>query len=73
MVWLEGGSFMTGSGAWSSLDGGPLTRRGVILVTLNYRLSIFGYLAHRLLTAESPHNFSSNYGLLDQLAALAGR
>jgi para-nitrobenzyl esterase len=70
MVWLEGGSFMTGSGAWSSIDGGPLTRRGVILVTLNYRLSIFGFLAHPQLTAESPQHFSSNYGLLDQLAAL---
>src|ERR1700722_18676087 len=61
---------MTGSGAWTSIDGGPLTRRGGVLVTLHYRLSIFGCLAHRLLTAESPDHFSSNYGLLDQLAAL---
>lgn len=70
MVWLEGGSFMTESGAGEHIDGAPLARRGIVLVTLNYRLSVFGFLAHRLLTAESPHHASSNYGLLDQLAAL---
>jgi para-nitrobenzyl esterase len=70
MVWLEGGSFMTESGAGEHIDGAPLARHGVVLVTLNYRLSIFGFLAHELLTKESPHHFSSNYGLLDQLAAL---
>lgn len=71
MVWLEGGSFMTGGGAGARIDGAALARMGVVLVTLNYRLSIFGFLAHPLLTAESPHGASSNYGLMDQLAALA--
>lgn len=70
MVWLEGGSFMTGGGAGERIDGAALARRGVVLVTLNYRLSVFGFLAHPLLTAESGHQASSNYGLMDQLAAL---
>lgn len=70
MVWLEGGSFMTGGGAGARIDGAALARRGVVLVTLNYRLNMFGFLAHPLLTAESPHKASSNYGLMDQLAAL---
>jgi para-nitrobenzyl esterase len=70
MVWLEGGSFMTGGGAGARIDGAALARRGVVLVTLNYRLNVFGFLAHPLLTKESPHGASSNYGLLDQLAAL---
>lgn len=70
MVWLEGGSFMTGGGAGVRIDGAALARRGVVLVTLNYRLNIFGFLAHPSLTRESEHGASSNYGLLDQLAAL---
>jgi carboxylesterase type B len=70
MVWLEGGSFMTGGGAGARIDGAALARMGVVLITLNYRLSVFGFLAHPLLTAESPHHASSNYGLMDQIAAL---
>jgi carboxylesterase type B len=70
MVWIEGGSFMTGTGASARVDGAAFAKRGVVLVTINYRLNVFGFLAHPLLTAESPHHSSSNYGLLDQLAAL---
>jgi para-nitrobenzyl esterase len=70
MVWFEGGSFMTVSGASARIDGAALARRGVILVTVNYRVNIFGFLAHPLLTAESEHHASSNYGLMDQIAAL---
>ena len=71
MVWFEGGGFMTVSASNARIDGAPLARRGVILVTVAYRVNIFGFLAHPLLTAESDHHASSNYGLLDQLAALA--
>jgi len=70
MVWFEGGSFMTVSGASARIDGASLARRGVIVVTVNYRVNIFGFLAHPLLTAESEHHASSNYGLMDQIAAL---
>jgi para-nitrobenzyl esterase len=70
MVWFEGGSFMTVSGASARIDGARLARRGVIVVTVNYRVNIFGFLAHPLLTAESAHRASSNYGLMDQIAAL---
>lgn len=70
MVWFEGGSFMTVSGASARIDGAALARRGVIVVTVNYRVNIFGFLAHPLLTAESEHHASSNYGLMDQIAAL---
>jgi len=71
MVWLHGGSFESGSGAEPSCDGAALARLGAVVVTLNYRLGIFGFLAHPSLTAESAEGTSGNYGLLDQLAALA--
>jgi para-nitrobenzyl esterase len=70
MVWLHGGSNTVGSGTQSTYDGGSLTRHGVLLVTLNYRLGVMGFFSHPELTAESPHHSSGNYGLLDQLAAL---
>src|SRR5580704_9560015 len=70
MVWLHGGSNTVGSGAQSTYDGVSLTRHGVLLVTLNYRLGVMGFFSHPELTAESPHHSSGNYGLLDQLAAL---
>jgi len=70
MVWFEGGSFMTVSGASARIDGAALARRGIVIVTVNYRVNIFGFLAHPLLTAESEHRASSNYGLMDQIAAL---
>ena len=70
MVWLHGGSNIVGSGTQSTYDGVSLTRHGVLLVTLNYRLGVMGFFSHPDLTAESPHHSSGNYGLLDQLAAL---
>jgi para-nitrobenzyl esterase len=71
MVWLHGGSNTVGSGTQSTYDGVSLTRHGVVLVTLNYRLGAMGFFSHAELTAESPHHSSGNYGLLDQLAALS--
>ncbi|TDT37290.1 para-nitrobenzyl esterase [Streptomyces sp. BK208] len=69
MVWLHGGGFTIGSGTF--YDGGKLAARGdVVVVTLNYRLGAFGYLAHPGLAGESPEGVSGNYGLLDQQAAL---
>jgi len=70
MVWIFGGSNTGGSPAAAYLDGTSLSRRGVVMVTINFRLGIFGFFAHPGLTAESPHHSSGNYGLLDQLAAL---
>jgi para-nitrobenzyl esterase len=70
MVWLHGGSNMVGSGTQTTYDGVSLTRNGIILVTLNYRLGVMGFFSHPELTAESPHHSSGNYGSLDQLAAL---
>jgi para-nitrobenzyl esterase len=70
MVWLHGGSNTVGSGTQSTYDGVSLTRHGVLLVTLNYRLGVMGFFSHPGLTTESAHHSSGNYGLLDQLAAL---
>ena len=70
MVWVHGGGLRNGTGAQVTYDGSALARRGVVVVTLNYRLGPFGYLAHPLLTAESANNASGNYGVLDQIAAL---
>jgi para-nitrobenzyl esterase len=69
MVWIHGGAFVLGSG--QDADGSLLAAKGkVIVVTINYRLGPFGFLAHRALEAESPRHVSGNYGLLDQQAAL---
>ena len=70
MVWLHGGANIAGSGSQSTYDGVGLVSHGVVLVTVNYRLGVFGAFSHPELTAESPHHSSGNYGLLDQLAAL---
>ncbi len=70
MVWIHGGAFKSGSGSLPIYDGAGLASRGVVVVTFNYRLGPFGFLAHPLLSAESPHGVSGNYGLLDQVAAL---
>lgn len=69
-AYIHGGAFTGGSGDVSMYDGDHLARRGLIVITLNYRLGILGFFAHPDLTAESPHHSSGNYGLLDQLAAL---
>src|SRR5271170_646652 len=70
MVFIHGGSFIAGSGSQPQYDGANLAARGVVVVTINYRLGVFGYLAHPELSAESPLHTSGNYGLLDQMAAL---
>lgn len=70
MVWIHGGGLTTGSGASSWYDGTALAHKGVVVVTLNYRLGPMGFLAHPVLTAESGQGSSGNYGLLDQVAAL---
>ena len=66
-VWIHGGGFITESGR---INGEPLARSGIVVVSFNYRLGMFGFLAHPELTRESPHHASGNYGLLDQIAAL---
>ena len=70
MVWIHGGGNFAGSGSEATFDGEAFARRGVVLVTANYRLGVFGFFAHPELTAESPHHASGNYGLMDQVAAL---
>lgn len=71
MVWIPGGGLQNGSASTPLYWGDELARRGVIVVTVNYRLGALGFLAHPELTAESPYKGSGNYGLLDQIAALA--
>jgi para-nitrobenzyl esterase len=69
-VWIHGGSFIWGASSEPFYDGAALARRGTVVVTINYRLGVFGYLAHPDLSAESANGISGNYGLLDQIAAL---
>lgn len=70
MVWFHGGGYTNGAGSQGTYEGTKLARRGVVIVTVNYRLGALGFLAHPALTAESPLHTSGNYGLLDQIAAL---
>jgi para-nitrobenzyl esterase len=70
MFWIHGGGYTTGSGGLKSYDGEKLARSGVVVVTINYRLGPFGFFAHPLLTKESEHASSGNYGMLDQIFAL---
>jgi len=70
MVWIHGGGFTGGSGSSDFYDSKAFARKGVILVTINYRLGVFGFLAHPHLSKESKHGSSGNYGLLDQIASL---
>jgi para-nitrobenzyl esterase len=70
MVWLHGGGFAQGSGSTLAQNGEGLARKGVVAVTINYRLGVFGLLANPELTRESGHNASGNYALMDQIAAL---
>ena len=70
LVWLHGGGFVGGSGTDPSHSGSGLAQKGAVVVTLNYRLGVFGFFAHPELTRESDHNASGNYGLMDQIAAL---
>ena len=70
LVWIHGGGLRIGNGADSSYDGAALAGRGAVVVTINYRMGALGYLAHPLLSEESAHGASGNYGVLDQIAAL---
>jgi len=70
MVWIYGGGFQAGSTSEPRQNGEFLARRGVVVVSMNYRLGIFGFFSHPELTKESAHRASGNYGLMDQAAAL---
>ncbi len=69
-VFVHGGSLVRGSSQESVYDGAALAKRGIVVITINYRLGVLGYLAHPGLSAESPQGISGNYGLLDQIASL---
>jgi len=71
LVYIHGGAYTGGSGEVRVYDGEALAARGVIVVTFNYRLGVFGFFAHPGLTEQSGHGASGNYGLMDQIAALA--
>lgn len=70
MVWIHGGTLIWGSGHSSMYSGQAFAKRGVVLVSINYRLGVLGYLAHPELSKESADDTSGNYGLLDQIQAL---
>ena len=70
MVWIYGGGFQAGSSSEPRQDGGKLAEKGVVVVSMNYRLGVFGFFSHPELTRESEKKASGNYGLLDQTAAL---
>ena len=70
LVYFYGGGFVAGSGDEPRYDGEGMAAKGIVAVTVNYRLGVFGFLAHPELTKESPHHASGDYGLLDQAAAL---
>ena len=70
LVYFYGGGFVAGDGSEPRYDGEGMARRGIVSVTLNYRLGLFGFLAHPELSKESPRRAAGNYGLLDQAAAL---
>ena len=70
LVWIYGGGFAAGAASEPRQDGEKLAKKGVVVVSMNYRLNVFGFFTHPDLAKESGHNASGNYGLLDQLAAL---
>lgn len=70
MVWIHGGGFVAGAGDLPDEDGAALARHGIVVVTLNYRLGLFGFLALPGFAAESAHHAAGDYGLMDQTAAL---
>lgn len=70
MVWIFGGGFAAGSASEPRQDGEVLAQKGVVVVSMNYRLNVFGFFVHKDLAAESPQHATGNYGLLDQWAAL---
>jgi para-nitrobenzyl esterase len=70
IVWIHGGGFSGGAGSCAVYDGEEMAKKGIVFVTINYRLGVFGFLALPELTAESGLKVSGNYGFLDQIAAL---
>jgi para-nitrobenzyl esterase len=70
MVWIYGGGFVAGTTSEMRQDGTNLAKHGVIVVSMNYRLGVFGFFTHPELVKESGHNSAGNYGFLDQLEAL---
>ncbi len=70
LVYFYGGGFVAGDGSEGRYDGESMAAKGIVAVTVNYRLGVFGFIAHPELTKESPHRASGNYGLLDQSVAL---
>ena len=70
MLWIHGGGNFAGASSEAIFDGQPLAKHGVVLVSANYRMGVFGFYAHPELTAESKHHASGNYGLMDQVAAM---
>jgi len=70
LVYFYGGGFVAGDGSEPRYDGASMAKKGIVVVTLNYRLNIFGFFAHPELSRESPYKASGNYGLLDQHAGL---
>jgi para-nitrobenzyl esterase len=70
MMWIHGGALWGGRSSEAIYDGTKLASRGIIVVSINYRVGVLGWLAHRELSAESPQGISGNYGLLDQIEAL---
>lgn len=70
LVYFYGGGYIAGDGSEYRYDGESMARKGIVTLTVNYRLNVFGFFAHPELTKESPNHASGNYGLLDQAAAL---
>ncbi|MGZ8558048.1 MAG: carboxylesterase/lipase family protein [Chitinophagaceae bacterium] len=70
LVYFYGGGFVAGDGAEPRYDGESMAKKGIVAVTVNYRLNIFGFFSHPELSKEAPYKASGNYGLLDQHAAL---
>ncbi len=70
MVWIHGGGFFAGFGGEERHNPTRLAEKGAVVVTLNYRLGVFGFLAHPALASESPNRSAGNYGIFDQIAAL---
>jgi len=69
-VWIHGGALVSGASSQTVFDGATLAGRGLVVVSINYRLGVLGFLAHPELSAESSHHVSGNYGVLDQIEAL---
>ena len=70
LLYFYGGGFVAGDGSEPRYDGESMAKKGILVVTCNYRLNVFGFLAHPDLSAEAPYKASGNYGLLDQVAAM---